>query len=368
MNFRIVFSLAIFASASAIPSVVKPGSDISANSVLGNKLLSKARLLGGNNDDAYDFTWALDYSIKFQSCHKTFEFRADGGGSNDNDNPTEIQQLVIFRLCPSDKCGSICRGGEYVVEMREFVEAYMDSKLSAEEYACEQVKENCSCDDDDQVNDDDVCLSQCYANAGLDGCEEDDNNGDDDWEFDVEEYLECEEIADNDDDSNQVYVGAYCSSNGKNIYLGTFTDRQCSEKASEGTYENLKGRALPYASESLVGHDCISCEDTQNDDDGYNNVLEICEELYENSAKCERNLDIDNKVTGGCEYIHKMLPRMEALVSGKPLTSTVLAWVFGFSTLAASGAAYFYFIKSQRRGKIDLSSQDLSSQGDGNLA
>jgi len=250
----------------------------------------------------------------------------------------------MFQLCPSDTCGGTCRGGEYLVEMRYFVEAYMDHKLAS----CEQIAEDCGCYYDD------LCLSYCYAAAGLDGCGGD--NGDDDWESEVKQYLECEAIADYDDDYMSVYVGAYCSSNGKNIYLGTFKDRQCSQKAAEGAYKSLKGRELPYTSESLVDNDCIACGGTRNNYYGTNQVLEFCEEIYGNSTKCERNLDLYNKDTGGCEYIHKILPRLEALANGTIPASTVFAWVFGITTLCAGGAVLFLFTKT-RRGKVNLSSQ-----------
>lgn len=362
MNLRSALTLAIVAPAAATRTFMRPGSNLSANSALGSRLLSKARRL---DQDEYDFTWAADYSIVFHSCHDTLEFRADAGGqSNDNSgNPTETNRMVLFKLCPSDKCGAGCKGGEYLVEMREFVESYMESKEGEQEYACEQVKDNCSCEDDDSVNDDDVCLAQCYAAAGLDGCEEDQNNGDDDWDFELERYLECEAINEDDDGSSSLYVGAYCSSNGKNIYLGSFADRQCTQKVAKGTFESFMGREMPYASESLIGNDCISCTSSQNDgdDDGVQ-VNEFCEDIYERSAKCEKHLNIDNKVTGGCDYIHNILPKMEALASGSAQTSTVLAWLFGLTTLAASGAAFFFYTQSQR-GNVQL-----SSQGDGNLA
>lgn len=361
MNLRSALLLATAASAAATRPFARPGSGLSANSPLGSRLLSKARRL---DQDEYDFTWAADYSIVFHSCHTTLEFRAEAGGqSNDEDGiPTEANRMVMFKLCPSDSCKAGCKGGEYLVEMREFVESYLESKEQALEYACEQVKENCSCDDDDAVNDDEVCMSKCYAAAGLSGCEEEENNGDDDWDFELDRFLECEAIQDQDDDSNMLYIGAYCSSNGKGIHLGTFADRQCTQKTSL-TFESMYGRELPYSSESLVGNDCISCVDAQKDedDDGVE-VSEFCDQVYERAAKCERHLDVDAPVLGGCEYIHKILPRMEALASGKVQKSTVLAWVFGFTTLAATGAAFFFFTKAQR------TNVQLSSQGDGNLA
>lgn len=47
--------------------------------------------------------------------------------------------LVHFKLCPSSSCSSSCaKGADYVVDMNEFVNAYVESKLSVQEYNCER--------------------------------------------------------------------------------------------------------------------------------------------------------------------------------------------------------------------------------------
>jgi hypothetical protein len=343
-------------------ALVVKASSLSASSPAGNHLLSKARLLN-NNDDSYDFTWVTDYSIKFDSCHTTLSFRADGGsGDGEDASPTEVERLVLFKLCPTDKCSTCNGGAEYLVEMREFVESYLESQMTQKEYNCDKVSDNCSCDDDDTVNDDDVCLSACYAAAGLDYCED----ADDDDGFEIDKYLECENLYGNDNDdssANSVYVGAYCSSNGNNIYLGAFSDRQCSNKVDVSAYETYTGVALPYTSTSIVSNKCVSCkepieydDDANADADDADAVTEFCEDLYDSSAKCEKNLNIDTKVTSGCEYIHETLPRMESIATGKASAAVVWAWVFGITTLIACGAVFFLYTKLQRAGGINLSS------------
>lgn len=248
--------------------------------------------------------------------------------------------------------------------MREFVESYLESKMTQKEYNCEKVQNNCDCEN---YNDDDVCLTQCYADAGLDYCEEEEN--DDGYEFDVDEYLECEQVGDNDDDYNtKLYVGAYCSSNGASIYLGTFSDRQCSKKTSSSSYQTLTGYELPYTSTSLVGHDCVSCKEPSEYDDDYNAdqydndaVTEFCEDLYDRSAKCEKNLkDVDTKTTSGCNYIHKILPRLENIAKNKRSPGTVWAGVFFLTTCIAGTYAFLLFRRLKRNKAIDL-----SAQGDG---
>jgi len=104
-------------------------------------------------------------------------------------------------------------------------------------------------DDDNDDNDDgngNGCYTNCYASANLDYCDQfdDNNDGDDNYEFDIDDYLECENVLDDDQDddgdddsnsNNRLYVGAYCSNDGKSIYLGEFQDRQCTTGISSST-------------------------------------------------------------------------------------------------------------------------------------
>ena len=355
----VLLSSALATAATANPAVHNV--DLSANSAVGSKLLSKAKRVLNNNDDDYSFAWATDYSIKFQGCHNTVEFRPDDRDGSDTD-PMEVIPLVHFKLCRSSTCSGGCsNGGEYVVEMRDFVEAYVESKMTAKEYNCEVAKDNCYCED---VDDDEACEYQCYTSAGLDYCIETDDDGE---EFDVQDYLECKDMEIGDDDSaNQLFVGAYCSSNGKAIYLGEFTNEACSKPAKKGTYQAYSGVALPYTSESLVSHDCISCQEPQNYDDDKNGdnqdqdaVLEICEKLYERSAKCEKKLKIDYPSTGGCDYIHSVLPQLERVANRRASAATVFAWLFFATTIGAVAFAFYLYKKQDKSQRVSL----LSSEG-----
>jgi len=121
--------------------------------------------------------------------------------------------------------------------------------------------------------------------------------------------------------------------------------------------------------------ECLSCleppenDDDDNDDGNDNNdnededeIREICEELYERSAKCEENLSDDvatTKYTGACEYIHKTLPRAEKLVNGyngggNLNASTFMACLFFVSTMGV--AAYAYYLHRKISTNNDKSS------------
>lgn len=362
---RCLTASVILTLSSASMLKIADNSDIPMESKIGSRLLSKARRLN-DNDDGIDFTWVKNYSLKFDSCHTTTEFRPDGGHSGDEEDgsPTESQLYVQFKLCPSSNCGSCRNGADYLVEMREYLEAYYDFEQEQQEYNCENLKNNCVCDDDNLDEED--CFEQCYTAAGMDYCADEGGEGNDDDSIDVYEYLECREINDNDDDSTMLYVGPMCSRNGKNIYLGEFKDRRCSTSVT-GEYEKLTGKSLPYSGTSIVSKDCISCEEpvyndddaneNQNDQDDEDGIREICQELYERSAKCEKDLkDVDYKYTGACEYIHKMLPQAERIATRSVSTSTVLAWLFGISTLLVSVYAFFLY-RRLSKGQVALSSQ-----------
>lgn len=198
-----------------------------------------------------DFSFLSGYTMKFEEC-----FRANG------------QDLAYFSFCPAEsKCESGCEGGtEYVSDLLVFVDAFTEAQLGAREYACEMARENCNADDD----------ASCYAAAGLNYCE------DDEEEFDLQEYMEC---ANFDDD---YFVGPYCKEG--MIYLGYFADEDCTQLADEGTFFNTYGYDLEYSEESgvsILDNSCANCREhgaqqDQNDGDqaDEDDVLEQCEELY----------------------------------------------------------------------------------------
>jgi hypothetical protein len=341
--------------------------------------MSKARSLNQNDD----YSWLPGYDIKFDKCHSLIQaYGAEGGGNAEDGSFTYTQNLVTFSLCPSGSCKSgtsgCSGGGQYVINMADFVDAYTESKMEAAEFECEQIRENCYCDN---ANDDEVCENQCYTENGREDCIENDNTGTEE-EFEIQRYLECQEVENQNNNNNgnnnwQVYyVGPYCSADGRKIHLGTFVDAGCTYLAPAGTYESLNyyGRSLPYSSssESLVEHDCISCKEpqdannqNQNDQQDADEVIQFCEEMYgEDVGKCETNVAaVRYPDTRACEYINKVLPEL-VKASSKVQTgssghqpSVVMAWIFGFTTLALLVYAVYLYQKVNR-AKLDLSASD----------
>jgi len=225
------------------------------------------------------------------------------------------------------------------------------------------VRENCYYDDE----------NQCYEEAGLDYCIEYEGQE----EFEVQRYLECEQWENNEN----YFIGPYCGDSGNGIFLGMFQDGGCAVPYEEGLSmfsQYNYGRDLPFSTESIVQDDCISCkqvdQDANNnngDNDNNNNqdveILEMCEELYELSAKCEEAIDKESTYywspdNQACDYLHNQLPALDyaAFSGGTPSNkaAVALAWIFGITTVGLCG--YLFFLHNKGERKVDLSTQDAT--------
>jgi len=332
-----IFRLAVIAA------LVGNALSMKADSALGRELLSRARKL---EEDAVDYSWVMDYSIKFKECHTITQYGgAVDGDDEGGDVSTWKQNLVEFNLCPSDTCGYGCEGGDYIVNMADFVDLYTESRLNAEELACENLRENCGCDDAD---DEDACEYNCYINAGLDYC----IDGDDDGEaFNLQEYLECVEIEDQYGYGNSYYTGLTCSENGQRINLAIYYDNMCTVRGPDEIFAKYMGLSLPYEEETIVDQDCVSC--SVNNGDGYE-LSEFCGDSYASAAKCETDMTLNNPNYDGCEYINNIYLKEDGYIPRKSPMPLILAWVFGISTVVLAAIAG----KMHSNPAISLNSKD----------
>ena len=180
MLFKSTILALLVGAASA--KTLRPNNGIPADSKAGHKLMSKARVL--DEDEEADFTWMAGYSIKYLGCTSIVQVREEGGEEDESNLYT--MNLVKFTLCDSSVSCNKCKGSaaEYVVNMNDFVDAYTETKMNAQEQACEYARESCDCEN---ANDDEYCEYQCYTNLGMDYCIQVDG----DEEFNAQEYLEC---------------------------------------------------------------------------------------------------------------------------------------------------------------------------------
>lgn len=183
------------------------------------------------------------------------------------------------------------------------------------------------------------------------------------------------------------YVGPYCNpKDGKSIHLGVFYDEGCTAKADVSVYAQKNyGNALPFSDTSIVGSECISCMQVDQDQNNNNNnnqnqnnqngqnyyyqqeyeVTELCEQSYEEAARCEEKMDIQWKDTSGCDYINNILPRLESASRSMGVSSggasdgtaaKAFAGIFAFTTVLFAAYAYFLYRKI-KRGSVNLSDQ-----------
>jgi hypothetical protein len=257
----------------------------------------------------------------------------DGGGG------VQLKRLVRFRLCPTDTCqnrkdvGCNYRYGDYVVSLETFVSIYYEHKKQLDETMCEQYLQG-SCDCSGEGNqeaekeedfDANQCIYDCYAKAGLANLCMGDSGYDGQSYFDAEQYMQCTELqwpnnSNNDNNANAeqqgmgLYIGPYCTNQGRSISLGMFTDADCTELVdnSKGrtTFKSLTGMTLPYSNENIVTMDCLSCveksSDNNNESSKNTNVAEMCQQVYSTAGKCEKNIPegiVSNRDSKACTYI-----------------------------------------------------------------
>ena len=100
-----------------------------AHSKAGRKLLSKARRL---EDGDVDYSWLPGYTFQFQKCYSWEAY-----GRDDNEDK---EKSIVFRACPQGDCSDSCKyGADYIVDLRDYVEAYTEAKQNLKEYNCEMV-------------------------------------------------------------------------------------------------------------------------------------------------------------------------------------------------------------------------------------
>lgn len=374
-----IAALALFlASTNANPLPFHGNKDITTASPLGKKILTSARRLE-DNDDAFDETWVMNYSIKFQGCHHVSQWNAEA--ADDEDVRVYTQRIVRFRLCPTDSCLSSDAGGcdsgfgDYVLDMNLFMENFLEAQMNAEEFACENYRENvCGCEDDDQKDDQfdrDECEYDCYVNGGMDYCIQDENQE----AVDLARYAACEQFEVQADDDNrrldedevQYYMGPYCASQGGQILMGLFTDDTCTmyadSSAGKSTYASLTGgETMPYSSSTIIGSDCMTCleDQMQNDDDAEDEdeVKQACEEIYQMAGKCETYLSIKYPNENACSYIKgiKILRKDgSTTVSATQPSKTAGAFIGLFGVAFVLLGGYVFYLKSKLdRARITL--------------
>ncbi len=277
----------------------------SVSSKAGKDLIASSRLVNGSRSlEDFDYDFVGRYSIKFQDCHSVNQW--DGENNFDDEEKGNAYRiiptnLVRFRLCPSTSCshatnsGCSSRYGDYLVDLNTFVYNYLTAMEALNDDINDYCYSECFYDDD--------CMDRCFEKNGGNVR----NTLDDDGVlFDPLDYSTCSQFGEGED----IFIGPYCSSDGKSINLGVFSDDSCNEFSScdDSCFQSTYGYYLPYTDSSMVQNTCVSCAydyinqryDNNNYQDGASSV---CKNLYSNAGKCETKMSIDYPNESACRYI-----------------------------------------------------------------
>mmetsp|Transcript_9283 Transcript_9283/g.19466 ORF Transcript_9283/g.19466 Transcript_9283/m.19466 type:complete len:422 (-) Transcript_9283:142-1407(-) len=324
------FSLALIAISAAVASANPFAPAKSANSAKTayvSKLMRNARStsnsqLGRKLDEAEDEEeYEIDisgYSLKFEQCQFVKAYDDELAGE-DSETILATKRFVIFRLCPSDACDSCSYNfGEYIVDLEEYLEATVEYQQEMQEEMCDACQECNNWEENEEENEqdeDDEGRRRRLESVDCDTCYDECmkiENMEDNGYIDATEFLECQMIYDPEDDGKAaLYAGPMCASSGSKIKIGVFYDEDCNVPDSDKDVDDYLmdgdgvSMKLSHALlKTVYSTDCISClqpeeeddNDDQNDDGEEKEVevLEMCEQLYEASAKCEKTNGFDS--------------------------------------------------------------------------
>lgn len=321
------FSLALTALTAAVVSANPFAPAKSANSAKTkymSKLMRNARPTSNSqlgrklDEDAEEYEVDISgYSLKFEQCQFVKAYDDELAGE-DSETILATKRFVIFRLCPSDSCDSCNYNfGEYIVDLEEYLEATVNYQQEMQEEMCDSCEENCQWDEDNEEEEDGERRRRKLEDYGSDcsSCYEECmkiENMEDNGYIDATEFLECQMVYDAEDDGKSaLYAGPMCASNGSKIKIGIFTDEECNIPDSDRDVDDYLvdgdgvSMKLSHALlKTVYSSECVSCLKPQDEDDDANEnddaeeqeveVLDMCEQLYEASAKCEKTNGFDN--------------------------------------------------------------------------
>lgn len=371
--------------------------NIPVGSSLGSKIMANARSLEDAGE--IDFTWVADFSIKFQGCHHVTQWNDAADG--EEDVRIQTKRLIRFRLCPTGSCSassaSGCNSayGDYIIDMNTFLATYYEAVDDYNQFKCQYTTQTmCDCNDDDGKGDDfdaEVCEYECLSKYNmLDICDARNPYNDDQQQqqekFQLADYVGCVQYQPQNQNQDQggrrldqeqemqYYIGPYCAEQGGAIYLGLFSDDTCSSFADNyagvTTYKGLSGgESLPYAKQSIITMDCISCKEPEefnndgNDAQDADQVIEFCEQIYDMAGKCETALQATGYVSqaneNACNYISGIkVVRKDGIITqvGSKANKTASIFIGIFVVAFVLLAAYVYYLKT----KLDRASINIT--------
>ena len=268
------------------------------------------------------------YSLRFEKCSTVKQYNTYNN-YQESDTVLASQRFVIFRLCPNHSCGSCDeKYGEYLIDMENYLTymlAYKYEKQTEYCTACEKCYTQAAQGNNDMGAaddaEDDGCgnfdLNSCYKECiNIDNME---SNG----YVDAADYVGCTKVYENNNKGLAYWARATCYGNGSRIKIGLFTDEECTfhddsvdaeyyMKDKNGYNVKLSYHLLKHT--FVNGNDkCITSCAEYVDGSTYAQTAEVCETLYESSAKCERTHSFSYHTTSdwteemkACDFIEQL--------------------------------------------------------------
>lgn len=343
-----------------------------ANSQLGRRRVEEAAAEGEEVED-YEVNLST-FSLKFQQCQFVKAYDDDLADDEESTTVLATKRFVIFRMCPTSGCEYCSEGfGEYITSLETYLESTVEYQKELQEEMCNACQ-NCG-NYGDNADGDARRLQNAYADCDTcyDECMKIENmeaNG----YVDATNFLECDMIYDPEDDSKSaLYAGPMCASGGTKIKIGIFTDQYCNVPDLDKDVDDyLMGEdgvtmKLSHALlKTVYSTDCISCafvdenadgDNQDNKDENANQVLDMCDELYEASAKCESSHGFANgygtyegyenqlaQETTVCDFVASLKAGSYDQVGEIVVSGASSAWGSGSQTTGGQKFALTFFI------------------------
>ena len=310
MKFTIAALLAVAVSAS------QPQSKNTPKAKYMNNMLRNSKVVRGLQED-----YPVDissYSVKFQQCQFVKGFDDELAEQEESSTVLGTTRFALFRLCPNS-CADECayNYGEYILDLETYLESTVQYFQESEQERCNTCYEYCQNDGNDQGNNNGGRrLNDANANNAnydctcLDDCEKMENMEENGY-VDATDFMNCELIYASEDNGDgdvvEYYAAPVCTSQGSKIKIGVFSDQNCQvyepDLEVEDYFEADDNGDTPQLSHALLKmtyqNTCISCLEVDENDENNNNqngnndaqdadnVLDICENLYNFAGKCE---------------------------------------------------------------------------------
>jgi len=280
------------------------------------------------DEEAYYYNWnglgfnIAEYSLKYHKCTTMNLFNAEDEENNQNDNdngPFTPYTFVTFRLCPTDTCSADgwngCRDtyGEYMMEMGTFLESQIKYDEEIFEQYCNYCETCMYFENYFYGNNRNLASHACKYYDDCSTYEEVCANEDDSVSLTYDDLYQCIPIEDavtdddgddgddgnnGDDDGTQYFLGLACDDT---LQMAVYSDEDCTQFVGLGdAVYDITGYNVEVGDDvmgSFLTHDCISCREsdkpykiTYQDQNDENDILEVCEDVYLASARCDERL------------------------------------------------------------------------------